>query len=120
MAGVANATMVLALLVGCDKAAADKTIAQIIASIQTGCGILLGPSGVNQVINVILTILSTFNPTAGAAAMVPAAIAAQVEKLICDAFKASLSAPENRTATAGQTITVMVNGVPVTGTVVLK
>ena len=98
----------------------EQTIAQIIAAIQTGCGILLGPNGVNSVISVVLTILTTFNPTLGAAASVPVAIAEQVEKMICDAFmasKASTSPSAAAPPAAGSTITVQVNGVPVTGTI---
>lgn len=101
-------------------AQAEQTIAQIIAAIQTGCGILLGPNGVNSVISVVLTILTSFNPTLGGAATVPVAIAEQVEKMICDAFmvaKASTSPSAAAPPAVGSTITVQVNGVPVTGTI---
>jgi hypothetical protein len=90
------------------------TIAQILADIQEQCQYVTSWQAIAQVIT---TLVANFNSAAGAAAQVVSTVATQVENMVCAAVMQAQTADEPR-ATAPATLTVVVNGVRVTGTIV--
>jgi hypothetical protein len=100
-------------LVGCNGESSNATVAQILATIQTMCGFV---TTAEAIIPVILSLLSTFNAAAGLGAQVATGVAQQVVEAVCNAVKekAPQAATADRAAAPGA-ITVVVNGVPVTG-----
>jgi hypothetical protein len=102
----------------CSTAQATTTIAEIIVAIQSTCGFATTTQNIAQV---IATIISGFNAAAGAATQVAVSVATQIENQICAAVMTAVSASaEPRAAAPGSTLTVTVNGVQVTGTIVPK
>ena len=106
--------MVLALaLVGCDSASQTQTVSEVVAGIQKACGF---STSAEPIARVIATIVSGFDPAAGATATVAISVGKAVVDKVCDAVKASTTV-----ATAGITdstpVTVVINGVPVPGVV---
>jgi hypothetical protein len=102
----------------CSTAQATTTIAEIIVAIQSTCGFA---TTTQNIANVIATVISGFNAAAGAATQVAVAVATQIENQICAAVMAAAQpAGEPRALAPGSTLTVIVNGVQVTGTVVPK
>jgi hypothetical protein len=103
----------------CSTAQATITIAEIIVAIQSTCGFA---TTTQNIANVIATVISGFNAAAGAATQVAVAVATQIENQICAAVMSAAqpAAGEPRALAPGSTLTITVNGVQVTGTVVPK
>jgi hypothetical protein len=102
----------------CSTAQATTTIAEIIVAIQSTCGFA---TTTQNIANVIATIISGFNAAAGAATQVAVSVATQIENQICAAVMTAVTASSEPRATApGSSLTVTVNGVQVTGTIVPK
>jgi hypothetical protein len=102
----------------CSTAQATTTIAAILGAIQATCGFA---TTTQNIADVIATVIAGFSATAGAATQVAVAVATQIENQICAAVMAAAQpAAEPRALAPGSTLTVIVNGVQVTGTVVPK
>jgi hypothetical protein len=102
-------------LAGCDTGTTTSgaTVAQILATIQNSCGFV---TTAEAIIPVILSLLSTFNAAAGLGATVANNVAQQVVEAVCMAVKDKAPAPATlNAATSPGAVTVVVNGVPVTG-----
>ena len=108
------------LFAACSAQQAQTTIANIVAAIQTGCNFVISSE---SAIAVVVSYVSSFNAAAGAAAQVAEAIGTEVVNAVCGAVMASTAAATSKealargAATPGQQITVIVNGVPVTGVI---
>lgn len=98
-------------------AQAQTTLQQIVADIQKACNFL---TSWQNVAAVVVTVISGFNAAAGAAASVAIGVAQQVESMVCAAVMAKVAANSqvaSENVTVGSTVTVVVNGVPVVGTI---
>ena len=103
-------------LAACDTTTTSSaTVAQILATIQNSCGFV---TTAEAIIPVILSVLSTFNAAAGLGATVANDVAKQVVDAVCMAVKDKAPAPATLNAAASPNVTVVVNGVPVTGHIV--
>jgi len=101
-------------LAACD---ADVALQQIVATIQKDCGFL---TTWQNIASVVVTIVTTFDASAGAAATVATQVANQVVMSVCNAFKAAEKPQGPLSGGEPPKVTVIVNGVPVTGVVVGK
>lgn len=91
----------------------DTTVQGIIDTIKTTCHFT---TSVEPIVQVILTLVTSFNAAAGAGAMVAAAVAKQVVDMVCNAVQAQVAQMNLQGASGGATeITVAVNGVKVPG-----
>lgn len=109
-------------LTGClpESDDATKTVGDIIEMLKTNCGFI---TSVESLVPVILTLVTSFNAAAGAAATVAAAVAKQVYDLVCNAVKAESNQLKARAKATkaeppkgAQEISVVVNGKVVNGT----
>jgi hypothetical protein len=116
--GIGVAVMPLA---ACDT---NTNLAQIAATIQQTCGFV---TSYQNLVPIVVSLIGTFDAGAGAAATVATATATQIIQEVCGAVqvaKASGKAPAPMAADARvkagapETLTVVVNGVPVNGTLV--
>jgi hypothetical protein len=116
----AAALFALALL-GCsqsgDTPPQTVTIQDIQAQIKTACGFV--PT-ISSIVAVASTVVSSIDPAAGAAATIATGVGNTVAKAICDAVNAQTASAKESAAKPGATITVTVNGKPVTGTMAAK
>src|SRR5262252_2126614 len=71
-------------IAGCTQQQADTTVQGILDQIRSACNFT---TSAQAVIAVITTILSGFNASAGASAVVIASVAKQVEDLVCAAVQ---------------------------------
>lgn len=111
--GAAAGAVALALG-GCDGTG-ETTVQGIIDWLKDKCNFLVDAQ---TVIKVILTVVSSINAEAGTAAVVINSVAERVETMICDAVKQKLASDSTlKAAPKGtkQNITVVVNGVEVSG-----
>lgn len=105
-------------LAACDT---STNLAQITATIQQSCGFV---TSYQSIVPIIVSLIGDFNAGAGAAATVATATATQVIQEVCGAVqvaKASGKAPSDERVAASvapPALTVVVNGVPITGTLV--
>lgn len=113
--GIGVAAMPLA---ACDT---NTNLAQIAATIQQTCGFV---TNYQNLVPIVVSLIGTFDAGAGAAATVATATATQIIQEVCGAVqvaKASGKAPSEEKVAASAApppLTVVVNGVPVTGTLV--
>ncbi len=91
------------------------TLADVQAQIKNACNFV--PT-ISSIVAVASTVVSSIDPAAGAAATIAAAVGNTVAKSICDAVNAQVAASADKQAAPkpGATVTVVVNGKPVTGT----
>jgi hypothetical protein len=110
----AAALFALALL-GCSQSGTPETVTiqDIQAQIKTACGFV--PT-ISSIVAVASTIVTSVDPAAGAAATIATGVGNTVAKAICDAVNAQTASAKESAAKPGATITVTVNGKPVTGT----
>jgi hypothetical protein len=98
-------------LASCDGS--DISVAQIVAMIQTSCGFV---TTAQAIIPVIITVLNSFNASAGAAATVTNQIAQQVADMVCKAVQsAAASSPKAAPGSVPPQLRIVVNGVAVPG-----
>jgi hypothetical protein len=113
----ASLAAVMPIMASCGtNTTGSVTIQSILDFVKASCGFVI--NDVNSVVGVIVSIVGTFNADLGAGAAVAVSLATNVENMICSAvtaFKAQAQA--ERRATPGM-VTVVVNGVPVKGTLV--
>lgn len=98
-------------LAGC-SGGTPTTIGDIIAEIKKQCAFAPELDGI---IKIVTTLVSGFNPEAGAATIVAAAIGKQIIDMVCNAVKVQLAQMSVEKKAMPNTITVVVNHVPVTG-----
>jgi hypothetical protein len=110
----AAALFALALL-GCSQSGTPQTmtIQDIQAQIKTACGFV--PT-IASIVAVASTVVSSIDPAAGAATTIATTVGNNVAKAVCDAVNAQTASAKESAAKPGSTITVTVNGKPVTGT----
>jgi len=114
---------VAGVLAGCNMlpggGGGEVTVQDIITYIKDKCAFLADSK---DIINVILTIVTGFNPSAGAAATVAVAVADTVKNLVCGALDKQMAQDKaDRKAVApGQPTKIVVNGVTVSGQYVGK
>jgi hypothetical protein len=110
----AAALFALALL-GCSQSGTPQTmtIQDIQAQIKTACGFV--PT-IASIVAVASTVVSSIDPAAGAATTIATTVGNNVAKAVCDAVNAQTASAKENAAKPGSTITVTVNGKPVTGT----
>jgi hypothetical protein len=110
----AAALFALALL-GCSQSGTPQTVTiqDIQAQIKTACGFV--PT-ISSIVAVASTVVSSIDPAAGAATTIATTVGNNVAKAICDAVNAQTASAKESAAKPGATITVTVNGKPVTGT----
>lgn len=91
------------------------TLADVQAQIKNACHFV--PT-ISSIVAVASTVVTSIDPAAGAAATIAAAVGNTVAKAICDAVNAQTAAATDKQAAPkpGATVTVVVNGKPVTGT----
>lgn len=107
-------------LAACDT---STSLAQIATTIQATCNFVVS---YESVIPIVVSLVSSFDATAGAAATVATSVATQVIQEVCGAVTvaqaqgAAPAAPaaDARVGAAPPSLTVVVNGVPITGTLV--
>lgn len=92
------------------------TVADIVAKIQKACDF---QTDARQIAQVVATVVSGFDPAAGATATVAVAIGDQVATKVCDAVKAKTAntKPQLDRNNISPPTTVIVNGVEVQGVV---
>lgn len=103
-------------LAGCDvTGSGDVSVQAIVDYIRDKCKFT---TTVDMVVSIIATVVTSFNPAAGAATTVAGSVASTVEKLICDAVEKEVAqhkalrkaAPAN-----GEELSVIVNGKKISG-----
>jgi ABC-type transport system involved in cytochrome bd biosynthesis fused ATPase/permease subunit len=98
----------------------EVTVGDIVKWLQDNCSFT---TSVQMVTAVVAAVVAGFNAAAGAAAVIAANVAKQIEDQICNAVKAHVAeSAKLKAAAKGATehITVVVNGVEVTGIYVAK
>lgn len=104
-------------LIACSQTGTPQTITieQVQADIKKACNFV--PT-IASIVAVASTVVSSIDPAAGAAATIGVEVGSNVTKAICDAVNAQQAASADKPAAPkpGSTITVTVNGKPVTGT----
>lgn len=93
------------------------TLSQVQADIKAACGFV--PT-ISSIVAVASTVVTSIDPAAGAAATIAVGVGTSVTKAICDAVNAQTASAKEGAAKPGSTITVTVNGKPVTGTLTPK
>jgi hypothetical protein len=98
-----------------DSPPTTLTLADVQTQIKNACHFV--PT-ISSIVAVASTVVTSIDPAAGAAATIAAAVGNTVAKAICDAVNAQVAASADKQAAPkpGSTLTVVVNGKPVTGT----
>jgi hypothetical protein len=114
----AAALFALALL-GCSQSGTPQTVTiqDVQAQIKNACGFV--PT-ISSIVAVASTIVSSIDPAAGAVTTIGIDVGNTVAKAVCDAVNAQTASAKESAAKPGATITVTVNGKPVTGTMAAK
>lgn len=111
--------MALAIL-GCSGTNGKITVEDILKQVETQCGFR---TSAQAIVNIILTVVTSFEPAAGAAATVAAGVGKVVVDSVCAAVekeKEQRKAVQTLVGPNGNEITVIVNGIPIKGEVVKK
>lgn len=103
------------MLAGCTAGTGTVSVADIILTVQTNCKF---KSDVQSITAVIATLVAGFNVALGAGATVAAAVAKQVEDMICAAVAVQLAQMKVTNKSTDGELVVVVNGVLVHGTLV--
>jgi hypothetical protein len=100
-------------LAGCGQTG-DKpvTIADVIAEIKKQCSFL---PELDSIVKLITTVVSGFDPGAGAATVIAAAVAKNVADMVCNAVKVQMAQMSVEKKSLGGSLTVLCNGVPIVG-----
>ena len=104
-------------LAGCEMpgSSSEVTVQSIVDYIRDKCKFT---TTIDMVISIIATVVTGFNPAAGAAATVAGSVASTVEKLICDAVEkevAQTKSMRKAAPKAGEELSVIVNGKKISG-----